>query len=293
MTSGFLRIVTIFGLLTLAACASDQDQHPLPTPSAARGGVLPPGVMPERVVAVALPPVPAAPPQETAAPLAQVAPAITVPVVPPAAEPIPTPAPIAEAAPAPSEPAPALPAAAPQPDEAPAPQAAPVPAVSAIATIAETESPRDYILGIGDEIRLTVYGEDDLSGTYKIGSTGMVSLPLIGNVEADGRTVGAFESAVRTILADGYLKDPRVSVQVATYRPFFILGEVAKPGSYPYVNGMTVLNAVALAGGYTYRADKDDVKTVHAGDPHKTENDAKEDTAIMPGDVIRVPERFF
>lgn len=100
----------------------------------------------------------------------------------------------------------------------------------------------------------------------------------------------AFEQTVRVKLSDGYLRDPRVSTQVINYRPFFILGEVAKPGSYPYVNGMTIINAVALAGSYTYRADKGGVTVAHANDPE--DQDAAE-TVVMPGDVIRVPERFF
>lgn len=151
----------------------------------------------------------------------------------------------------------------------------------------------EYVLGVGDRLRITIYGEDDLSGEYEINSTGVVAFPLIGNVSAARQPVRDFESALRNKLAEGYLHDPRVSVQVTNYRPFFILGEVAKPGSYPYVNGMNVLNAVALAGGYTYRADQNDVVIVHANDPAKTEQKAREDSPVMPGDIIRVPERFF
>ncbi len=159
--------------------------------------------------------------------------------------------------------------------------------------MADSTAVKEYVLGVGDRLRLTVYGEDDLSGDYEVNSTGMVALPLIGNMQAAQLTIRNFEEAVRTKLASGYLRDPRVSVQVSNYRPFFILGEVAKPGSYPYVNGMNVLNAVAMAGGYTYRADKDDVVIVHANDPSKTEVKVREDATVMPGDVIRVPERFF
>lgn len=152
---------------------------------------------------------------------------------------------------------------------------------------------QDYVLGAGDRIRLTVYGEEDLSGEYEIGSMGGVALPLIGNVQASTLNVADFERAVQLRLAEGYLKDPRVSVQVVNYRPFFILGEVSKPGSYPYVNGMTVLNAVALAGGFSYRADKTDIVVVRASDAEKKEQDIDQNGAVMPGDVIRVPERFF
>lgn len=156
-----------------------------------------------------------------------------------------------------------------------------------------TASGADYILGVGDQVRLTVYGEEDLSGTYEVGSTGVMALPLIGNVDAANKTIRQFEETVRQKLAGGYLHDPKVSAQVMNYRPFFILGEVAKPGSYPYVNGMTVLNAVALAGGYTYRANSDGAVIIRANDPTKSENKAKEDATVMPGDIIRVPERFF
>jgi polysaccharide export outer membrane protein len=149
-----------------------------------------------------------------------------------------------------------------------------------------------YVLGTGDQIRLTVYGEDDLSGQYEVSSTGMIALPLIGEVGAAGKTVPQFTADVESRLRRGYLKNPRVNVEVANYRPFFILGEVGKPGSYPYVNGMTVLNAVAMAGGYTYRADQDGVTVTHAGDPKK-EEDVRENAAVMPGDILRVPERLF
>jgi polysaccharide export outer membrane protein len=180
------------------------------------------------------------------------------------------------------------PAAAPQ-QTAPAP-VAPLPQQPTAQMPAASEA---YVLGIGDRIRLTVYGEEDLSGEYEVSSTGMVALPLIGEIPAANGTLRSFEQAVRTKLSEGYLHDPRVSVQVMNYRPFFILGEVSKPGSYPYVNGMNILNAVALAGGYTYRADKDGVTILHASDPEKKERPVKEDAAVAPGDIIRVPERFF
>lgn len=168
-------------------------------------------------------------------------------------------------------------------DQQPAPgYAVPLPQTGA--------SSQEYVLGVGDKIRLTVFGETDLSGDYEIGSTGLVALPLIGDIRAAGQPLRVFEQSVRAKLSQGYLRDPRVSAQVVNYRPFFILGEVAKPGSYPYVNGMTVLNAVALAGGYTYRADKSGVTVTRGGD---RENKVDETASVRPGDIIRVPERFF
>ncbi len=166
-------------------------------------------------------------------------------------------------------------------------------AAPSLAPTGQTSSSQAYVLGVGDRIRMTVFGEADLSGDYEVGSTGFVALPLIGDVKAAGQPLQAFEQAVKQKLSQGYLRDPRVSAQVVNYRPFFILGEVAKPGSYPYVNGMTVLNAVALAGGYTYRADRSDVTVTRSGDGEKQETKVPETAVIMPGDIIRVPERFF
>lgn len=152
---------------------------------------------------------------------------------------------------------------------------------------------KEYVLGVGDRVRLTVYGETDLSGDYEVGSTGIIAMPLIGDIVAANTTLNQFEKSVKSKLSQGYLRDPRVNAQVVNYRPFFILGEVSKPGSYPYVNGMTVVNAVALAGGYTYRADKADITMTRANDPSKADVAVSEETTVMPGDIIRVPERFF
>ena len=165
-------------------------------------------------------------------------------------------------------------------------------APSAQAAAPSTVADAGYTLGTGDKIRIIVYGEDDLSGEFQVDGSGTVRLPLIGQVAAAGRTIRQFEADVTAKLADGYLKSPRVSVEVTNYRPFFILGEVNKPGEYPYVNGMTVVTAVALAGGYTYRADEDDVYVQRNGQPEK-EMPADGTTKVMPGDTIRVAERFF
>lgn len=150
----------------------------------------------------------------------------------------------------------------------------------------------DYVLGVGDKLRITVYGETDLSGEFQVSSTGMVSMPLIGETRAQGTTVSKLKSSITAKLMDGYLKDPKVSMEVLNYRPFFIVGEVMKPGSYDYQNGMSVINAVALAGGYTYRADKDDITIKRGGKNGKPEK-VKEDTTVGAGDVVTVPERFF
>lgn len=150
-----------------------------------------------------------------------------------------------------------------------------------------------YKLDTGDKVQVTVYGEEDLSGPFDVDGSGNVRLPLIGQVHAAGLTLREFEQAVEAKLADGYLVNPRVSVSVTNYRPFTILGEVNKPGEYPYENGMTVLNAVAIGGGYTYRADKSVVYIRRKGSDKEVELPADERTLVFPGDTVRVDERIF
>ncbi|USQ95755.1 polysaccharide biosynthesis/export family protein [Caulobacter sp. RL271] len=151
----------------------------------------------------------------------------------------------------------------------------------------------DYLLGPGDKVRVTVYGEDSLSGEFFVTGSGLMSLPLIGELKAGGLTVGQFQIAVQRALSDGYLKDPRVSAEVLTFRPFYILGEVEKPGTYPYTSGLTVLNAVATAGGFTYRADKKNVWIKHNGETTEEKSELTPSTVVAPGDTIRLGERFF
>ena len=151
----------------------------------------------------------------------------------------------------------------------------------------------DYLLGPGDKVRVTVFGEESLSGEFFVTGSGLMSLPLIGELKAGGMTVGQFQSAVQEKLKDGYLKDPRVSAEVLTFRPFYILGEVEKPGTYPYTSGLTVLNAVATAGGFTYRADKRTVWIKHNGETGEKKGELTPSTLVAPGDTIRIGERFF
>ena len=148
-----------------------------------------------------------------------------------------------------------------------------------------------YRLGDGDQIRVIVFSEPDLSGEFEVNDTGAVSLPLIGPVQAGGKTLREFEESIKEQLRQGYLNDPRVSVQVLNYRPFYIIGQVNAPGEYPYVNGMNVLNAVALAGGYTPRGNTFKVRITRDG--QESTHPASAGTILEPGDVIRVPERFF
>lgn len=162
---------------------------------------------------------------------------------------------------------------------------------------AQTEIPEAdrtaYRLSVGDKVRVTVYGHEDLSGEFDIDPTGSISLPLIGDVLAAGSTANEFEAAIIARLKPDYLKNPRVSAELLDYRPFYIFGEVKLPGSYPYSNGMTIISAVAVAGGFTYRARKGRIRIVRGTGEDQVEMSADNDTLILPGDVIEVPERFF
>ena len=151
----------------------------------------------------------------------------------------------------------------------------------------------DYHLGSGDKLRIIVFGEDSLSGEFLVSGNGKVSLPLIGEIDALGRTIPELQTAIETKLADGYLKQPRVSAEVLNYRPFYILGEVIKPGEYPFTNGLTVLNAVATASGFTYRADKRKVFIKRAATDMEKVQELTPATPVEPGDTIRIGERFF
>ncbi len=151
----------------------------------------------------------------------------------------------------------------------------------------------EYRLGAADQLRITVFGEAELSGEYVLDGTGTVSLPLVGEVPALNLTVREFQRAVEARFADGYLRDPRVSAEVMNYRPFYILGEVRTPGEYPYTNGLTVLNAIATAGGFTYRANDGVILIKGAEDPQEYRVKLDPSTKILPGDTIRVVERFF
>lgn len=150
-----------------------------------------------------------------------------------------------------------------------------------------------YRLGAGDQIRLTVFRHVDLSGEFQLDGQGSFAMPLVGDIEGMGLTARQLEDRVEKRLKDdNYLVDPQVSVEVLNYRPFYIIGEVANPGSYPYVSGMNVVNAVALAGGYTYRADQDDI-TINRGGSNGQQLDVRADTEVLPGDIVTVPERWF
>ena len=141
-------------------------------------------------------------------------------------------------------------------------------------------------------LRVTVFGQGDISGEFEVGSTGDITLPLIGEVPVIDRTLRDVENAVIEKLRPDYLKNPQVSVEVINYRPFYIIGEVQNPGSYQYVGGMRVVNAIAIAGGFTYRASEDQLLISRARG-EGIQGPATQGTIVFPGDVIEVPERFF
>ena len=150
-----------------------------------------------------------------------------------------------------------------------------------------------YRLGAGDKLRVTVFDEVDLSGEFELDGGGVFAMPLIGPINAMDATPRDLEAALVAKLADGWLIRPRVAIEVLSYRPFYIIGEVNEPGSYPYRSGMTVLNAAALAGGFTYRADEDDIDISRGEEGARAEFEATIHTTVKPGDVIRIEERLF
>lgn len=152
----------------------------------------------------------------------------------------------------------------------------------------------DYHLDAGDEVRVTAYGLDALNNSYDVGDAGNIALPLVGNVQARGKTAGQLQDEIARLLIDRkIILQPSVTVQITRYRPFYILGEVAKPGEYPYRPGMTVLTAISAAGGYTYRASKDGTTVTRQVDGRALTGRVNPDMRIQPGDTITVKEGWF
>ncbi len=148
-------------------------------------------------------------------------------------------------------------------------------------------------LQAGEKIKVTVFGEDRLTGEYEIDPAGYVSLPLAGTIKAAGLTKPQLEQELSKKFRGEYLRNPKVTVDVATFRPFYILGEVTKAGEYPYKSGLNVMSAMALAGGATYRASRSSVLIQHPGENGFREYPMSPTIPVLPGDLIRVPERYF
>jgi polysaccharide export outer membrane protein len=158
---------------------------------------------------------------------------------------------------------------------------------------AAAPAPYVYKLGPDDRVRITVYGEPNLSGEYGVNSEGQISFPLVGMIRAQGMTIGEFSNALTQQLDAHYFKDPHLVIDMVSTRPVYVLGEVNKAGQYPYQSGMTVLGAVATAGGFTYRANQKMVMLRHNGEAAEEREPLTADLIVQPGDTVRIKERHF
>ena len=169
---------------------------------------------------------------------------------------------------------------------------APAPAVYA-APVEAVRYDAAYHLDAGDRLGVVVYGQEGLTNTYAIDASGSITMPLIGIVPARGRTTAGLAGEIAAKLRNGFIREPSVAVEIEAYRPFFILGEVAAPGQYPYVPKMTVESAVAIAGGFSPRARRDSVTVTHTDASGSGRYVVPLGTAISPGDTVLVGERWF
>ena len=177
-------------------------------------------------------------------------------------------------------------------EEQPPRPAAAAPGAATAAPAPSQSDENDYRLGAEDKVKVTVYGEADLSGEFVVDSSGVLAAPYIGQIQVKGLTLREFEKTYATKLREAeIMRDPRVTAEVVSFRPIYVLGEVKKPGQYAFVSGMTVQKAVALAEGYTYRASESTVEITRGGKKFKI--DVTPTTKVFPGDEIRILERFF
>ncbi len=156
-----------------------------------------------------------------------------------------------------------------------------------------TSQLEEYRLGPADKIRVIVFGEPDLSGEFSVNARGQLSMPLLGEVDAQGLSIEQLRQNIADGLSQGYVVGARVAAEVTAYRPYYILGEVDEPGEYPYSSGMSVMKAVAAAGGFTYRANKSAVFIKRSNGDQEMKYKLTQELAVLPGDVVRVGERFF
>ncbi len=172
------------------------------------------------------------------------------------------------------------------------PAAAPMAVASANST-GSTGNVYTYRLSSGDKLSIAVFGEPDLGGAFAVSGEGKIAAPLIGDLYVMGMSAAEVQAALEERYRQGYLKDPKVQVQFLSYRPFYILGEVKTPGEYAYDSGMTVVKAVALAQGFTYRADQKRVYIKHVRDTKEITVPLTSAQVVEPGDTIRIGERYF
>ena len=148
-------------------------------------------------------------------------------------------------------------------------------------------------LEAGDKVRVTVFGESQLGGDFQVDQTGQISLPLAGTITAQGLTQAQLEQALAQKFRSEYLKNPKVTVTIASLQPYYMMGEVSKPGEFPYRSGLNVLTALAIAGGPTYRASRNTVQIQRRGETSMRDYPVSVSVPVLPGDVINVPERYF
>jgi polysaccharide export outer membrane protein len=172
-------------------------------------------------------------------------------------------------------------------------QSPPAPENAAVAPALSPAGAQSYKLAVGDKLHIVTFDEPQLSGDFVVGDDGKVSLLWIGGVQAQGRTAEEVRTDIEARLKDGYILNPTVSLQVLVSRPFFILGEVNKPGQYPFTDGLTLMSAVATAGGFTYRANTKKAFVKHVGDGTEKDEPLTATTQVQAGDTIRIGERFF
>jgi protein involved in polysaccharide export with SLBB domain len=151
---------------------------------------------------------------------------------------------------------------------------------------------RVYRLGIGDKLKVSVFGEDNLSGQFEVNALGQISMPLIGEMPAKGLAITEFRDAIGRKLSEGYLKNPKVNVEMLNYRPIYVQGEVKNSGEFAFKNGLSLRDVIAMAGGYTYRANQSYLYIGREGDPEVAVQ-MPTGVPVLPGDNIRIPERFF
>lgn len=157
--------------------------------------------------------------------------------------------------------------------------------------LVDTKGP--YQLDTGDAVRVTVYGDAELSDTYRVDDSGAIAFPLVGPVQVRGRTTSMAAASVAAALANGYMRNPDVAVEVAEYRPFFIQGEITNSGQFPYVYGMTVRSAISVSGGFTDTADRGQAVVYRRQGNQMVKGSVDLDFPINPGDTIVVLERWF
>lgn len=157
----------------------------------------------------------------------------------------------------------------------------------------EEDPNQPYTLASGDRLRVIVFGQDSITNSFAVDGAGTISMPLIGLVQAHGRTTHALERGIEAKLRNGFLREPRVAVEVEAYRPFFVLGEVTTAGQYPFINGMTVQNAIAVAGGFSPRASKSWADLTRVVDGASYTYSVPLTHSVRPGDTVTIRERYF